>query len=260
MDDWYNTTKEDFIANGGLNIIRKYNKSVSTALKIIYPFHKWKLERFKYKPRGYWDIANHQSEFFSRLGDQLGYTQMDDWYNVTTEDITKNGGASVLAKYNYSPSKALMCIYPQHNWMIWRFKIAPFGYWEHVLDDVPQLTKLIEWLGEKLGCRDVQDWQRVSMLEVNKVVSIGSNRLLLQILQKVYSQHSWQTSKKISQKKSMQWKLVKAVKQLFPNEGAYNAHTKISSVTVCAMCTYTTLSAVSCNAMMLFSRLGVPLG
>ena len=46
---------------------------------------------------------------------------MDDWYNVTQEDIQKNGGIALLQQHSNSPSKALQNIYPEHDWELWRF-------------------------------------------------------------------------------------------------------------------------------------------
>src|SRR5688572_15320496 len=55
-----------------------------------------------------------QRSFFAWLYTHLGYICMDDWYKVTTEDVYKNGGAGLLAKYyNGSPSSALQSVYPE---------------------------------------------------------------------------------------------------------------------------------------------------
>ncbi len=50
------------------------------------------------------------------LGNQLGYKQMDDWYNIRAEKIGENKGWSVLRKYGGSPSKLVMSVYNNHQW------------------------------------------------------------------------------------------------------------------------------------------------
>src|SRR5690349_1720605 len=81
--------------------------------------------QLKKKPNGYWNNSTHQLEFFDRLYGKLGYKSMDDWYNVTTDDIRKNGGAGLLSVYNDSPSAALQRVYPHHKWDLHKFVHKP---------------------------------------------------------------------------------------------------------------------------------------
>lgn len=106
MGDWYKVTVEDISSNGGGALLgNKYNNSPSKALQSVYPQHKWELERFKQKPNGYWSSQQHQIEYFDWLFTKLGHKRMEDWYNVTVDDIQSNEGASLLHKYNGSPPK-----------------------------------------------------------------------------------------------------------------------------------------------------------
>jgi len=62
---------------------------------------------------------------------QQRYNCMDDRYKLTREDIDNNGGASLLTKYYHnSPSRALMNVYPEHNWDLDRFTIKPLKFWK----------------------------------------------------------------------------------------------------------------------------------
>src|SRR5689334_5535227 len=106
------------------------------------------------KKSGYWkDFKNHR-EFFDILGKELEFKNLDDWYNITTEQIQNAGGHTLLAEYYYnSPSTALKKIYPEHNWIPWKFNRAPSGLWKesenHLL--------FFDWLGEKLGLKQLND-------------------------------------------------------------------------------------------------------
>jgi hypothetical protein len=64
----------------------------------------WKLP--KKIPKKHWnDFENHR-RFFIWLGKELGYNELDDWYNITQVVINKNGGEYLLSKYyENSPSK-----------------------------------------------------------------------------------------------------------------------------------------------------------
>ena len=78
-------------------------------------------------PKKFWIQPQNQKKFFHWLMEQLGYKCMDDWYKVTVEDIHKNGGSGPLDHYNNSRSKALMNIYPEHNWELNKFKNKASG-------------------------------------------------------------------------------------------------------------------------------------
>ena len=74
---------------------------------------------------------------------RLGYKCMDDWYNVTVNEIYDHGGEGLLRNYYSSfPSEALQKVYPKHNWKLWRFKIVPRGYWTKLENQ----RGFLEWL------------------------------------------------------------------------------------------------------------------
>src|SRR5689334_21955923 len=105
--------------------------------------------------------------FFGRLGHKLGYKRLEDWYNITTDDISKFGGDRLLdTHFNSSPVKALKTIYPEYDWMIWRFKRVPKGYWERVGKGVCEQKRMLDWLGEQLSIKSLDEWYRVSMMQV----------------------------------------------------------------------------------------------
>src|SRR5256885_2308773 len=95
---------------------------------------------------------------------QLGYQCMDDWYSVTADDIEKNGGRQLLSSFRGPPSRALQSIYPEHNWMLWRFKTVPHGYWEQKENQTEFFDRLYVLLGYK--CMD--DWYNVTQKDIHK--------------------------------------------------------------------------------------------
>src|SRR5690349_8561441 len=127
----------------------------------------------KFRHRGYWKNRENHRIFFDRSKDKLGYNCMEDWYNITQEDICRNGGITLLFKhYNSSPSMALQKVYPEHNWMLWRFKVVPTGYWDEILDNPVESKRLVDWLGEQLHIKGLDDWNRVSLDQMNQWVKI----------------------------------------------------------------------------------------
>src|SRR5258708_5515139 len=100
-----------------------------------------------------------RGRFVNWLYSHLALTDMRNWYNVTAEIIFKNGGHGILYHYNSSPSKALQSVYPQHNWMLWRYKRVPLRYWKSdLMKDSKQITTMFDWLTGKLAIKCLDDW------------------------------------------------------------------------------------------------------
>jgi len=146
---------------------------------------------------------------------------MEDWYNVTTEDIIKHGGEGIItAFYSCSPTTALKAIYPKHNWMLWRFKKVPNGYWQAVMKDSKQQKEIMDWLGNEHSVKCLKDWYRISIFQIRKWLPIRSSGALCQLLERVYPQHKWERNKLTRLRKvvrSSQRQLFLALKQLFPH-------------------------------------------
>src|SRR5690349_6915619 len=89
--------------------------------------------------------------FFDRLAKRLGCHSREDWYNVKLEVIIKHGGQRVLQCYNNSPLNALQSVFPEHNWIPWKFGQVPQGFWEKRENQLEYFS----WLGEQLGYRSM---------------------------------------------------------------------------------------------------------
>lgn len=232
MEDWYNVTGDEIQKNGGNSLLSTYyDGSPSRALQDVYPEHNWIIWRFNTVPTGYWDKGGTQKNFFEWLSVQLEHGSMEDWYTVTLDQIAQYGGQG-LAKsyYNCSPSKALQSIHPEHNWMLWRFKQAPLGYWETVSADPLEQKRIIEWLSKQLNIKSLDNWYRASMRQIHKWISIETSQILAQMLSTVYPQHQWDMSKFNRPGKSIkssQRELVVSVQKLFP--GYSNSNNRINT-------------------------------
>ena len=142
---------------------------------------------------------------------------MDDWYKLTADDMSEYGGITLLHLYNNSPSKALQSVYPEHKWMIWRFKTMPHGYLNEPIDST-EVTRMLDWLGEHLSIKNLEDWYRVSMKQLRKWIPITSSKDLCKMLQIAFPQHQWNTEMfgSFAHVKASQKLVVYAIQQLFP--------------------------------------------
>src|SRR5207248_2486669 len=106
--------------------------------------------KFGHISRGFWEDKAHHRQFFDWPGAQLEYKDMDDWYNVTVDDIAQHG-KGLLLQYSNSPSQALQTVYPEHDWMMWRFGHTSRGYWENNTHH----KQFFDWLGTQIGFQEM---------------------------------------------------------------------------------------------------------
>lgn len=110
-------------------------------------------------PGGYWDRVKNRRAYMKWLGKQLGYRTTEDWYNISKQDFHRNFGGGLLANYyRDSPQEAVLDYMPDHPWKCWLFRSTPQGFWQEKQNRITYM----DWLGEKLGLKTLDDWYIVS--------------------------------------------------------------------------------------------------
>jgi hypothetical protein len=61
--------------------------------------------------------------------------------------------------YNGSPSRLLSTLYPEYDWLPWKFDRCPNKFWENVNNQ----RKFMEWATKELNIKDMSDWYTVSV-------------------------------------------------------------------------------------------------
>ena len=142
-------------------------------------------------PKGYWNQEKNRREFLDKLGKQLGFKSMNDWYRIKFKDVKYNGGIGLLHKYDDSPSKMLRSIYDEHVWNLQAFETIPHGYWNIKENH----RDCMDWIGKQLGFQKMDDWYNVTLKDLQQN---GGARLLShygdspsKALLSVYPEHSW---------------------------------------------------------------------
>jgi hypothetical protein len=118
LEDFYEISIESIKTQGGAALIGHcYDNSVSQAIQDVYCSHSWLEWKFSQRlSSGFWDQQENRKRFLNNLGCELGLKQMNDWYHVTSKQISENGGSSLLEKYGDSPAKLIMSVFSYHNW------------------------------------------------------------------------------------------------------------------------------------------------
>jgi hypothetical protein len=136
--DFYSVSFEQIKDKNGASAMRCYNDSLYNALCSVYPEYKWNIWNFEYfsVPNGFWCEKENQRSYLNWIGEELGISEMDDWYNVTTVDLRHRGGVALLGQYGHNMYNILSTLYPQHEWLEWQFKSVTQGFWDNFSNQV----------------------------------------------------------------------------------------------------------------------------
>ena len=80
-------------------------------------------------PKHHWESRYNQRKFFDSIKEPLKLKDFEDWYKVKNTDVVKLGGKAILEHYGNSLCKALTAVYPEREWVSWKFHKIPRGYW-----------------------------------------------------------------------------------------------------------------------------------
>ena len=95
---------------------------------------------------------------------ELNIKEMSDWYKVTQKDLEKHC-SRLFNKYGKSTTSFLTQMYPEYDWLPWKFVRCPNSYWE----DINNQKKFINWAANELGVQSMSEWYNVST-QVNTIV------------------------------------------------------------------------------------------
>ena len=157
MEDWYQITPHTIETMGGGKILDLHGGSPFKLAVAAYPEHLWMESDFLCVYDEKWE-----RNFLERLGKQLRFQKMEDWYKLLQKNIRESGGGDLLRKYG-SLSTAISSIYKEHQWTPWLFRNVDL--------DNAQRKQMVVWLDEKLKIRNEEDWYRVSFSQLKNLVS-----------------------------------------------------------------------------------------
>jgi len=189
---WYNITKNTIYDNDGCGLISNYyNDSPIQFLRGVYPDYEWLEWNFKSTSNGFWQDTKNHKLYADWLGKELGYTEVEHWYNITQNIINDNYGCGLLGYYNGSPIQFLREIYPDFKWLEWKFKSTLKCFWQ----DKENHKLYADWLGKKLGYTELEHWYNITC----EIISDNDGNGLLQLyngspiqfLRGVYPDYEW---------------------------------------------------------------------
>jgi hypothetical protein len=72
--------------------------------------------------------------------------------------LHKKVGRNLLHKYNSSPYLLLSSVFPDQEWLPWKFANAPKNFWNQIENQ----RKFMDWAGKQLNIKDMSDWYKVT--------------------------------------------------------------------------------------------------
>ena len=158
IEDWYNLNANIIGNNNGSGLLHKYSSSHIELLKTVYSGYEWLEWKFKHTSINYWRDKKNCKKYTEWLGKILGYTELHNWYNISQDIIHDNYGATLLGYYNGSPIQFLKTIYPDYEWLEWKFNCVSRNYWT----DKKNHKLYAEWLGKILGYNEIEHWYNIT--------------------------------------------------------------------------------------------------
>ena len=191
-EDWYKINLKDIINNNGCTLVHYYNDSPLQILKSVYPEENWLPWKFIHTPKDYWKDKKNQIIYMDWLGLQLGYKTPDDWYKINIKDITNNYGCTLVHYYNGSPTLLVISVYPEENWLPWKFTLTYTGYWK----DKKNHKIYADWLGTQLRYKTPEDWYKINYKDITNNYGGGLlvsyyNSSPSQLVISIYPEENW---------------------------------------------------------------------
>lgn len=192
FDDWYSVTQEDLQKYGGIERFQVCDTSLSSILESSYPEHQWKPWKFNRLPHGWWNKQENQKRFLESLAKELGLKELDDYYlKIRTSDIENAKGSGFLRFYGYSIGKALMTLYPEHKWRLWRFGWVPNGFW----GETKNQREFFDFAAIQLNIKTLSEWYKIPKSEIERLGGSGLldhfGGYLFFALTSAYPEHQW---------------------------------------------------------------------
>ena len=183
--------KTHFNENHGYSLVLLYGGSPSRTVLDLLPEYKLLPWRFQNTWRGFWNQRKNRIWYMTWLGEQLGYRKLEDWYGIRKRDFDENHGQSLLLQYGSSAILAVKDLFPEHEWLDWRFRNTPHGFWDQRKNRMCYMT----WLGKQLGYQKWEDWYSISQKafinNYGQTLLLRHNSSPARVVMEVYSKYEW---------------------------------------------------------------------
>ena len=170
-------------------------------LKDVSQIRDKKTQTLKVKPNNLFNTLEKQLFFMDNLFNELKLRNLDDWMNIQTKIIIKNGGRSLIS-YHYSNNleKLLTTLYPNFPWQFFDLQNDKYKHKYKIFHSFDNQRTFMNNLFNELKLKSLDEW----LLYQKKILIQNGGRNLLiyyennfeKLLSKIYPQNDWQFDKK----------------------------------------------------------------
>jgi len=162
-----------FLENRGSGLLAKYDQSPHLLLFFLgrHGGSNGKGSNGKggvdYTPRNYWTSIENQRAFLEDLANSLGFDihDLQRWYALELKDYQGRGGSGLLNLYRNSPSAMLKAVFPELEWLPWKFSTMPRRIWE----DKEAMHSALKLIKTTFSIKSDEEWRRLSPAQLQQL-------------------------------------------------------------------------------------------
>jgi len=138
------------------------------------------------------EILRNQHQVFENTAEALRVHLIGDWYNTTFTKQDANEALEIVKKYSSSIPDTLGVLYPDFEWIPWRFNKTKEGF----LDIKANRISLINAIARDFGIKELGGWYDIStedFARANGGTLLNKyNHSLYNLMQSNFSKHNWE--------------------------------------------------------------------
>ena len=156
-NDWDSLSHKQILSMGGGRLLNKY--SLYTIKCMGFP--EGKLNFIPAKSKGFWENIENVQSFIQQIREKLNLKTIDDWNNITQQQIIDLGGKRLVDTRSMLEVKCLGC--PEGKFkFIHESTIKHDKYW----DNSENLENFLRKLKEKLNLKTPYDWNLITQKDI----------------------------------------------------------------------------------------------
>lgn len=153
------------------------------------------------------------------IGASIGVVgdDLSPWYQVRTAELRRKQASGVLRLYKDSIYEMLRSVYPQYQWVPWKFHQMP----RQIFKDDGILQDALRHVEVELRVTEPEDWYRISLPQLEK---LGVGYLFVQsgglyaVLQKLRPEGNWKETHFLGVHTPSKKLLGIMIREIWPNE------------------------------------------